>query len=176
MIYLQLFLFLFFISTCVFSQPEHGSDSKNCFASHRGVLKYHPKNNQNEMFNVSAVLNKDTLQLYRGFDNFDTVNLRNVITPLSITSTNTECLTMNILNKDIIELCCTSEECINYWWFLITKQIMCINQGDMRHEVNDGLTLEEEQQQKLLGENTDDITIHIKDEFGNIPDVLIKSN
>lgn len=170
------FSVLFCISICVCKESSYNEPNlKHCLTSHRGVLRYHPKNDLNEIYSVSAVLNRDKLQLYRGLENFETINLRHIIAPLIIASTNAECLTMNIINKDTIELCCNPEECINYWWFLMTKQIMCLNQGEMRNESEDTFTLEEEQLRKLSGEIEDDITIHIKDEQGNIPQVLIKS-
>ncbi|CRH00332.1 conserved Plasmodium protein, unknown function [Plasmodium relictum] len=165
------FLFIFLISTCAICSSKN--DLNFCNSYHRGILKYHQKKDKNEFFNVSAVLKDNTLELYRGSRLFENIDLREVITPLIIFSTNSECLTINIINKDSIVLCCNTEECINNWWFFLTKQILCLNQGEMRHE-DDNKTIEDDQYNNM-NNNFDGVSINIQEDLNDIPDVLIKT-
>lgn len=158
--------------TIVMSSSENEMDS--CLNSQRGVLKFREKKEPNEYINVTAVLKNDSLHLFRGSEIFDTINIKEIIAPLIISSTNTECLTISSVSKDKIELCCLTEECINHWWFLLTKQIMCLNQGDMRKESGSINTLEKQQQKKLETEE-EGIYIHIKENLDEIPSIKIRT-
>ncbi|SCM04147.1 conserved Plasmodium protein, unknown function [Plasmodium chabaudi adami] len=144
-----------------------------CQKTHRGILKYRQKKGKNEFITVSAILKSDTLELYKGSKLFDTIKLSEVIAPLEIFSTNSECLVANIINKDSVMLCCNTEECLNNWWIFITKQIICLNQGEMRIE-NDDTTIEEQQYNILNGENLDDIAIDIQDNLEDLTNGMTK--
>ncbi|CRG96511.1 conserved Plasmodium protein, unknown function [Plasmodium gallinaceum] len=168
--FLIFFLSIFLILTHSFYLSQN--DLNLCKSTYRGILKYHQKKDKNEFFNVSAVLKNNTLELYRGSKFFESIDLREVITPLIIFSTNSECLTINIISKDSIVLCCNTEECINNWWFFLTKQILCLNQGEMRHE-DDNKTIEDDQYKNI--NNFDGISINIQEDLDDIPNVSIKT-
>ncbi|CAD2092279.1 conserved Plasmodium protein, unknown function [Plasmodium vinckei brucechwatti] len=159
-------------------QENDSTQKKNnpgfCQKTHRGILKYRQKKGKNEFITVSAILKSETLELYKGSQLFDTIKLSEVIAPLEIFSTNSECLVANIINKDPVMLCCNTEECLNNWWIFITKQIICLNQGEMRIE-NDDTTIEDQQYNILNGENLDDIAIDIQDNLEDLTNVSIKA-
>ncbi|SOV23533.1 conserved Plasmodium protein, unknown function [Plasmodium sp. DRC-Itaito] len=149
-------------------------DYKYCDNTHRGILKYHKKKDYNEYVTVSAILKNDALDLFKGSKFFEKISLNDIITPIVILSTDVECLTLNIVNDDSVILCSDTEESINNWWLYLTKQILCLNKGELRNE-NDNKTLEEEQN-NIINNNSDEVSINItEDELDNIPNVLIKT-
>ncbi|GAW81222.1 hypothetical protein PGO_094230 [Plasmodium gonderi] len=165
-------LFSILIVTYTFCAIEN--DPIFCKKTHRGILKYHKKKDEQEYITVSSVLKNDTLDFYRGSTIYDTVDLREVLTPLLIFSTSPECMTINMVNKDSIVLCCNSEECINNWWLFLTKQILCLNMGEMRNE-NDEKTLENVQHNIINNDNFDGVSINIEQDLEDIPNVRIKA-
>ncbi|SCP04785.1 conserved Plasmodium protein, unknown function [Plasmodium ovale] len=144
------------------------NDTNFCAKTHRGILRYHQKKEKKEYIPVSAVLKRDALDMYKGSKLFYSINLAEVIPPLEIFSTSPECLTVNIINKDSIVLCCNTEECINNWWVFLTKQILCLNQGEMRDETDDN-TVEDRQYNIINNDNFDGVSVDIQDRLEDIP-------
>ncbi|CAG9477261.1 conserved Plasmodium protein, unknown function [Plasmodium vivax] len=162
----------FLIAAYTFCATEN--DPSFCKKTHRGILKYHKKKDPQEYFTVSAVLKNDTLDFYRGSTIYDTIDLTEVVTPLAIFSTSPECMTVNMANKDAVVLCCNTEECINNWWLFLTKQILCLNSGEMRNE-SDEKTLEDVQHNIISNNNFDGVSINIQQGLEDIPNVVIKA-
>ncbi|ETW60835.1 hypothetical protein PFMC_03534 [Plasmodium falciparum CAMP/Malaysia] len=150
-------------------------EQKYCNSTHRGILKYHKKKDNNEYVTVSAILKNNALELFKGSKFFEKFSLYDIITPIVILSTDVECLTLNFVNDDSVILCCDTEESINNWWLYLTKQILCLHKGELRNE-NDNKTLEEEQNNIINNNNLNEVSINItEDELDNIPNVLIKT-
>ncbi|GAB66732.1 hypothetical protein PCYB_095160 [Plasmodium cynomolgi strain B] len=161
-------LFTFLIAAYTFCATEN--DPSFCKKTHRGILKYHKKKVHNrasltsaakmwhdkldaqDYFTVSAVLKNGTLDFYRGSTIYDTIDLTEVVTPLSIYSTSPECMT----------------------WLFLTKQILCLNMGEMRNE-SDEKTLEDVQYNIINNDNFDGVSINIQQDLEDIPNVVIKA-
>ncbi|SBS92200.1 hypothetical protein POVCU1_022180 [Plasmodium ovale curtisi] len=63
---------------------------------------------------------------------------------------------------------CNTEECINNWWVFLTKQILCLNQGEMRDETDDN-TVEDRQYNIINNDNFDGVSVDIQDRLEDIP-------
>ncbi|CXI39548.1 conserved Plasmodium protein, unknown function [Plasmodium berghei] len=170
---ISLIFFLAFLFILSYPSNAEKNNSSFCQRTHRGILKYRQKKGKNEFITLSAILKADTLELYKGLKLFDKIKLSEVIAPLEIFSTNSECLVANIINKDSVMLCCNTEECLKNWWIFITKQIICLNQGEMRIE-NDDTTIENQQYKILNNENLDDIAIDIQDNLEDLTNGMTK--
>ncbi|SBT77335.1 conserved Plasmodium protein, unknown function [Plasmodium ovale] len=63
---------------------------------------------------------------------------------------------------------CNTEECINNWWVFLTKQILCLNQGEMRDETDDN-TVEDRQYNIINNDNFDGVSVDIQEGLEDIP-------
>ncbi|ETW15222.1 hypothetical protein PFFVO_05516 [Plasmodium falciparum Vietnam Oak-Knoll (FVO)] len=137
-------------------------EQKYCNSTHRGILKYHKKKDNNEYVTVSAILKNNALELFKGSKFFEKFSLYDIITPIVILSTDVECLTLNFAYIYIyiyIYIC----------WLYLTKQILCLHKGELRNE-NDNKTLEEEQNNIINNNNLNEVSINItEDDLDNIP-------
>ncbi|KEP60335.1 UNVERIFIED_CONTAM: hypothetical protein HHA_290610 [Hammondia hammondi] len=169
------------LSLWVVSARAHAAIPLNigepCSRGHRGILfRVTDPTDFSQGCQVTAVLKKDCLQLFRGNKETARIALDAIETPVHIVPYHKTCLSIKPASRDAEILCCDNENCRDAWWMALSEQILCLHKGAMRNEVSGEPTVEEEEREVLeqVVEKPSEggVTIHIEKSPEGVEPVL----